>query len=478
MNYKIIANTIGWVLIVEAAALVLPLICAIVFAEPEYMIFIVCILICGILGAALTLPTIKNKTMFSKEGFVTVALSWIVMSIFGALPFVFSGAIPNFIDAVFETVSGFTTTGASILTDVEALPKSMLFWRSFTHFIGGMGVLVFLVAILPLSGGSNLHLIKAESPGPSVSKLVPKIKSTAKILYTIYIFLTFLEIVLLHIGGLDMFSSLTLSFGTAGTGGFGVLNSSIGSYSPYIQNVITVFMILFGIDFSLYYMLLLGKFRSVLRSEELRAYLGIILFAIIAVTVNIRPIFNTLAEAIRHASFQTASIMTTTGYSTQDFDAWPALSQTIFVTLMFIGASAGSTGGGVKVSRVLIFVKSIFKEIRIAAHPKSTHKVTMNGRPVEHTVVRAVNVFMAAYIMIFVVSILIVSRDGMDYTTNFTSVAATINNIGPGLAKVGPTQNFSLFSPLSKIVLSLDMLIGRLEIFPLLVLFSPSSWRK
>ena len=400
------------------------------------------------------------------------------MSVFGALPFVLSGAIPNFIDALFETVSGFTTTGASILSDVEVLPKSILFWRSFTHFIGGMGVLVFLVAILPLSGSNNLYLIKAESPGPSVSKLVPKIKSTAKILYMIYIFLTLVEILLLHMGGLDMFSSLTLSFGTAGTGGFGVLNSSIGSYSPYIQNVITVFMILFGIDFSLYYMLLLGKFRSVLRSEELRAYLGIILFSIIALTINIRPVFNTLSEAIRHASFQTAALMTTTGYSTYDFDKWSAFSQTVLVTLMFIGASAGSTGGGIKVSRILIFVKSIFKEIKIAAHPKSTHKVTMNGRPVEHTVIRAVNVYMAAYIVIYVVSILIISLDGMDYTTNFTSVVATLNNIGPGLAKVGPTQNFGIFSPISKIVLSMDMLIGRLEIFPILVLLSPGAWRK
>ena len=478
MNYKIITNTIGWVLNVEAAALILPLICAIVYGEPEYITFIICILICGVLGAALTFPSIKNRTMFSKEGFITVALSWIVMSIFGALPFVFSGAIPNFIDAVFETVSGFTTTGASILTDVESLPKSILFWRSFTHFIGGMGVLVFLVAILPLSGGNNLYLIKAESPGPSVSKLVPKIKSTAKILYLIYIFLTLLEVVLLYLGGLDMFSSLTLSFGTAGTGGFGVLNTSIGSYSPYIQNVITVFMILFGIDFSVYYMLLLGKFRSVLRSEELRAYLGIILFSIIVLTINIYPHFKTLSETVRHASFQTAALMTTTGYSTYDFDIWPEFSKTVLVTLMFIGASAGSTGGGIKVSRIMIFVKSIFKEIKIAAHPKSTHKVTMNGRPVEHTVIRAVNVYMAAYIVIYVVSILIVSLDGMDYTTNFTSVVATLNNIGPGLAKVGPTQNFSIFSPLSKIILSMDMLIGRLEIFPILVLFSPSAWRK
>ena len=478
MNYKIVINTIGWVLIVEAAVLILPLICALVFSEPQALTFVICILICGVLGSAMTLPTIKDKTMFSKEGLVIVALSWIVMSIFGALPFVISGAIPNFVDAFFETVSGFTTTGASILTDVEALPKSILFWRSFTHFIGGMGVLVFMVAILPLSGGNNLYLIKAESPGPSVSKLVPKVKSTAKILYLMYIFLTVVEIILLYAGGLDMFSALTISFGTAGTGGFAVLNSGLADYSPYIQGVVTVFMILFGIDFSLYYMLLLRKFRSVLRSEELRAYLGIIFLSILLITLNIHHSFSTMHEAFHHAAFQTASIMTTTGFSTKNFNDWPEFSKALLVVLMFIGASAGSTGGGIKVSRVTILIKSIFKEIRIATHPKLMRKVTMNGRPVEHTVIRAINVFIAAYIAIFVISFLIVSIDGPDYTTNFTAVAATINNIGPGLEAVGPTRNFSLFSPLSKIVLSIDMLVGRLEIFPILALFSPSSWRK
>ena len=478
MNYKVIIHTLGWVLIVEAVALVLPLICAIAFSEPYIPTFLICIVICAVLGGLCVIPKVKDNTMFSKEGFIIVALSWIVMSVFGALPFLISKCIPNFIDALFETVSGFTTTGASILSDVEALPKCMLFWRSFTHFIGGMGVLVFLVAVLPLSGGNNLYLIKAESPGPSVSKLVPKVKTTAKILYIMYSVLTAIEAIFLYAGGLDVFSALTLSFGTAGTGGFGILNSGISGYSPYVQNVITVFMILFGIDFSLYYMLLLGKIRSALRSEELKAYLGIVFLAIALITVNIRPLYDTVAETVRYSAFQVAALITTTGYSTADFDIWPEFSKTLLVTLMFIGACAGSTGGGIKVSRIMIFVKSIFKEIKIAAHPKSTHKVTMNGRPVEHTVIRAVNVYMAAYIVIYVVSILIISLDGMDYTTNFTSVVATLNNIGPGLAKVGPTQNFGFFSPLSKIVLSLDMLIGRLEIFPILVFFSPSAWRK
>lgn len=478
MNYKVIIHTLGWALIVEAAAMVLPLICAIVFAEPYVATFVICILLCGILGGICVLPRLRDKTMYSKEGFVIVALSWLFISIFGALPFVISKSIPNFVDAFFETVSGFTTTGASILTDVEAMPKCMLFWRSFTHFIGGMGVLVFLVAILPLSDGNNLYLIKAESPGPSVSKLVPKVRTTAKILYIMYSVLTLIEAVLLYAGGLDVFTALTLSFGTAGTGGFGVLNSGIAGYSPYIQKVITVFMIMFGVDFSIYYLILLGKIRSAFRSEELRAYLGIIFFAIVLVTINIRPLYTSVAETVRYSAFQVASLMTTTGYSTANFDAWPEFSKTLLVTLMFIGASAGSTGGGIKVSRSIIFIKSIFKEIKIAAHPKSAHKVTMNGRPVEHTVVRAVNVYMAAYIVICVVSLLIISLDNLDYTTNFTAVVATINNIGPGLSKVGPTQNFSLFSAFSKLVLSFDMLVGRLEIFPILVLLSPGAWRK
>jgi len=478
MNHKIIANTLGWVLILEAIGFLLPLSCAIIYSEPQVNNFLFCMLLCLVCGLIMVIPTSKSKTMFSKEGFVTVALSWIVMSIFGALPFVISGAIPNFIDAFFETVSGFTTTGASILSDVEALPKSMLFWRSFTHWVGGMGVLVFLVAILPLAGGNNLHLLKAESPGPSVSKLVPKVKSTAKILYIMYFALTVIEIILLCIGGLSWFESFTLSFGTAGTGGFAVRNSGLADYSPYIQNTITVFMILFGVDFSLYYMLLLGKFKSILKSEELRVYLGIILISGIVMTVNCLSLFDGISTTIRHVMFQIASVMTTTGYSTTDFDKWPELSKTIMVTLMFCGAMAGSTGGGIKVSRITIFLKSIISELKIVAHPKSTHKVFFNARPVEESVKRGINVYMAAYIVIFVVSLLIISIDNMDYTTNFTSIVATLNNIGPGLAKVGPTQNFGAFSMLSKIILSFDMLIGRLEIFPILVLFAPSTWRK
>lgn len=478
MNYKIVFHTLGWVLNIEAAALLLPMICAALYGEPYIPVYAVCIAVCLLLGMLLTVRAPKNKEMYAKEGYVTVALSWIVLSIFGAMPFFISGFIPNFIDAVFETASGFTTTGASILTDVEALPKSLLFWRSFTHWLGGMGVLVFLVAIIPLSGGSNMFLIKAESPGPSVSKLVPKVRSTAKILYLMYLGMTVIEIVLLFAGGLDIFSALTLSFGTAGTGGFAIKNSGCADYSPYVQNVITVFMILFGIDFSLYYMLLLRKFRSFVRSDELRAYICVIIASALIIAFNIRGIFPHVADALREAFFQVASMITTTGYSTSDFDAWPELSKTVLVGLMFAGACAGSTGGGIKFSRLIILVKSIVKEIKIAAHPKRTHQITMNGRPVDHTVVRAINVYMAAYWAIFAASVLIISIDNFDFTTNFTAVLAAFNNIGPGLAKVGPAQNFSIYSNFSKVILTADMLIGRLEIFPILVLFSPYTWRK
>ncbi len=478
MNYRIIRYTLGWVIGFEGVCMILPLICAAIYGEPHIFMFAVCVAVGIALGGLLICRPPKSKSMYAKEGFAIVALSWIIMSIFGAIPFKASGYIPSFTDALFETVSGFTTTGASILSDVEVLPKCLLFWRSFTHWIGGMGILVFLVAILPLAGGSNLHLIKAESPGPSVSKLVPKVKSTAKILYGMYILLTIIEIILLLVGDMDMFDALTISFGTAGTGGFGTKNSSIADYSPYIQVVVGIFMMLFGIDFSLYYLLLLRKFRDVFHSEELRAYIGIIATSTVIICINCLGIFDNAIESLRQAFFQVSSIITTTGYSTADFDKWPELSKTILVIIMFIGACAGSTGGGIKVSRILILFKSIFKEIKIAAHPQRTYKIAMNGRTVNHETVRAINVFMGAYIAIFAASLLVISLDNMDFTTNFTAVAATINNIGPGLAKVGPTCNFGEFSMLSKWVLTFDMLAGRLEILPILVLFSQHTWRK
>ena len=396
----------------------------------------------------------------------------------GALPFVISGSIPHPVDALFETVSGFTTTGSSILSDVEALPKCMLFWRSFTHWVGGMGVLVFMLTILPMSGGYHMNLMRAESPGPSVGALVPTVKSTAKILYGIYICLSLLELLLLLVGKMPMFDALTLTFGTAGTGGFGIKNDSIGSYTTYQQTVITIFMILFGVNFNVYFLFLLKKIRQGLKNEELRAYLGIILGAILLITVNIAGKFGNPFLAFHHAAFQVGSIITTTGYSTVDFNTWPTFSKTVLVLLMFIGASAGSTGGGIKVSRIVILAKSVKKELKQYLHPHSISKIKMDGKPVEHEVVRSINVFLIAYLLIYAVSILIVSLDNFDFTTTFTSVAATINNIGPGLDLVGPAANFGILSVPSKLVLIFDMLAGRLEIFPLLLLFVPDTWRK
>ncbi len=479
MNYKMIIYTLGWVLKIEAATMLIPFICALCYQEiPEIYVWLGCIALCMIIGSLLTIKQPKNKTMYAREGFVSVSLSWIFMSLFGALPFIFSGHIQNFADAFFEIVSGFTTTGASILTNVEALPKSLIMWRSFSHWIGGMGVLVFLMAIVPLSGGGNVHLLKAESPGPSVSKLVPKLKSTAMILYAIYIVLTLIQIILLLFGGLDLFSSLTLSFGTAGTGGFSILNSGAATYSPYVQYIITIFMILFGIDFSLYYALLLREAKSILKSSELKGYLGIIAMSILLIFVNTRWMFETTEEAFRHIAFTVGSIITTTGYATTDFNLWPEFSKVILVILMFVGACAGSTGGGIKVSRILILLKNIGKEVRTSVHPRTTLKLKMNGRIIPHETVSGVNVYMAAYIMIFFGAFLLISLDNFDFTTNFTAIAATLNNIGPGLNMVGPMGNFSKFSSFSKIIMSICMLIGRLEIFPMLLLFSPHTWTK
>ena len=478
MNYKMIFYILGWVLNIEAAAMLLPIICSIIYGDSGFMALTISLLICLFIGVPLTFQTPKNKTMYAKEGFITVALSWMTLSIFGSFPFLISGYIPNFVDALFETVSGFSTTGASILTDVEALPNSLLFWRSFTHWLGGMGVLVFLVSILPLSGGHNLHLIRAESTGPAVSKLVPRVKTTAGILYTIYLCMTLLEAIFLLCGGMSLFEALTTAFGTAGTGGFGIKNSSIAGYSPYIQYVITVFMILFGVNFSLYYLLLCGKIKSVLKSEELRTYFGIIIFAILIITFNCRHLFSDIGELIRHSAFQVGSIITTTGFVSNDFDKWPELSKSLLVMLMFIGACAGSTGGGIKVSRIIVLLKSIVKEIKIAAQPRLTRKITVDSRLVEHETVRSINVFIVSYLTILIISVLLISVDNFDFTTNVTAVISAINNIGPGLGGVGPTMNFSEFSAFSKIVLSLNMLIGRLEIFPMLILFSPTTWKK
>lgn len=478
MNFSIVFHIIGWVLNFEAACMSFSLICALICGEPTAITFAICMLICLAAGIPLTVKKPKDDRMYAKEGYAAVALCWIAMSVFGSLPFIISGAMPNFFDAFFETASGFSTTGASVLSDVEVLPKSILFWRSFTHWMGGMGVLVLVVALLPLCGGSNMYLIKAESPGPSVSKLVPKVKSTALILYSIYVSLTFAEVILLLIGKMSLFEALTLSFGTAGTGGFGIVNSSIADYSPYVQWVITVFMLIFGVDFSVYYLLLVKRAKGALRSDELRTYIGIVITATVLICVNCRNVFDNIPDLVRASAFQVASIITTTGYSTANFDLWPEFSKAIIVFLMLSGACAGSTGGGIKVSRIVILVKSIIKEIKLAAHPRSTLKITMNGKTVEHEVLRSVNVFIMAYLVTLITSVLILSIDGHGFTTNVTAVIAALNNIGPGLSEVGPARNFGFFSNLSKFVLSFDMLAGRLEIIPMLVLFSPYSWKK
>lgn len=479
MNYAMIRYIIGWILNFEAAFMSPSFVVGLIYREKSAWAIFATMLLCLVIGVPMVLlKRPKQAVFYAKDGFVSVGLSWVVLSVMGALPFVISGSIPHPVDALFETVSGFTTTGSSILSDVEALPKCMLFWRSFTHWVGGMGVLVFMLTILPMSGGYHMNLMRAESPGPSVERFVPTVKSTAKILYGIYICLSLLELLLLLVGKMPMFDALTLTFGTAGTGGFGIKNDSIGSYTTYQQTVITIFMILFGVNFNVYFLFLLKKIRQGLKNEELRAYLGIILGAIILITVNIAGKFGNPFLAFHHAAFQVGSIITTTGYSTVDFNTWPTFSKTVLVLLMLIGASAGSTGGGIKVSRIVILAKSVKKELKQYLHPHSISKIKMDGKPVEHEVVRSINVFLIAYLLIYAVSMLIVSLDNFDFTTTFTSVAATINNIGPGLDLVGPAANFGILSVPSKLVLIFDMLAGRLEIFPLLLLFVPDTWRK
>ena len=478
MNYSMIFFILGWIFNIEAAFMVLPGITAIIYQEKNGLAFLATMVLCLVIGIPLTRKKPDNKVFHAKEGAVTVALSWIVLSMAGAFPFVISGSIPHPVDAMFETVSGFTTTGASILSDVEALSHCMLLWRSFTHWIGGMGVLVFILCLLPLTGGYHMNLMKAESPGPSVSKLVPKVQTTAKILYTIYLMLTVAQVIFLLIGRMPFFDAICLTFGTAGTGGFGVRNDSIASYSTYNQVVITVFMILFGVNFNVYYLLLTKKVMQAARSEEVRYYLGIIAAAIIAIAINTRGMFTSFGRAFQQAAFQVGSIITTTGYATTDFNVWPVFSKTILVMLMFVGACAGSTGGGIKVSRLMILCKSARKELQLYLHPNAVKKIKMDDKPIPHEVVRATNMFLFVYILIFSISLLIVSLDNFDLVSNFTAITATLNNIGPGLGAVGPTGNFGCYSYVSKIVMIFDMLAGRLEVFPLLLLFKRDTWRK
>ena len=478
MNYRVISYILGWVLAIEGLFLAVSAAVGGMYGERAALSFLYAALICAALGLPAILKKPRRMAFFMKEGFVTVALCWIVLSIFGALPFVFSGEIPRFTDALFETVSGFTTTGASVVPDVEVLSHCTLFWRSFTHWIGGMGVLVFLLAILPLAGGSQMYLMQAESPGPSVGKLVPKTRHTALILYALYILLSIVEFILLLGGGMTVFDAVTTTFGTAGTGGFGIRNSSIADFSPYVQWVVAVFMMLFGINFNLYFLVLIGRGRQALKSEELRTYLGIIAAATLLIVLNTRAAGVRHGETVRHAFFQVSSIITTTGFATCDFDLWPSLSKCVLVLLMLVGACAGSTGGGIKVSRFLILGKTLAKELKTALHPQVVAPARMDGKLLNHETIRTTNVFVAAYIFIFAASFFLISLNGFDMVTNFTAVAATLNNIGPGLEMAGPMQNFGCFAEPAKLVLIFDMLAGRLEIFPMLVLFMPDTWRR
>lgn len=478
MNYSIVLYILGCVLKFESAFLVLPALVGLIYREHASVSYLAVAVLCLILGVLLTHKKPRSTNLYTREGFVAVALSWIIMSIFGAIPFVLTGDIPFYVDALFETISGFTTTGSSILTDVESISKASLFWRSFSHWIGGMGVFVFIMAILPMMGGSTMNLMKAESPGPSVSKLVPHVKDTAKILYGIYIAITICEATILRALGMPLFDSLTTTFGTVGTGGFGIRNDSIAGYSPAIQITITVFMILSGINYTAYFYILTGKIKELFKIEEVRWYLAIIFGSVAVITWNVRSLYPTFSETLRHAFFQVGSIITTTGYATTDFDLWPALSKTLLVTLMFIGACAGSTSGGIKVSRILILLKTIRKELSLIIHPRQVKKIRMDGHPVDHETLRSANVFLVVYFVLLLTSMLLISVDEFDFSTNFTSVVTVLNNIGPGLNLVGPTHNFSIFSPFSKFVLMFDMLAGRLELFPMMILLMPSTWKR
>ncbi len=481
MNYKVMGRFISQILFVEAVFMIPALLISIYDRDWRAVIglwgtILIILLVSVILF--LVCRTAK-KRFFAKEGLTCVGLSWIVLSMLGCLPFYISGEIPSYVDALFETVSGFTTTGASILTDVEAMSRGLLYWRSFSHWLGGMGVLVFILAIVPADGRSNrftMHLLRAESPGPNVGKLAPRMRDTAKILYFLYVGLTVLDVIFLLIGRMSVFEAVCTAFGTAGTGGFGVKNTSMAGYSPYIQNVCTVFMLLFGVNFSCYYLLLLKKFKAVFKDGELRLYLGLVAASIIMITANISNMFGSVREAFHHAAFTVSSIITTTGFATENFDMWPTFSKSLLLLLMMVGACAGSTGGGLKCGRLLILMRSVRRNIRQTLNPRKVEVIRNSGNVVDERIVSGVNGYFAAYILIILVSFLLVSIDGQSIVTGFSGVIACFNNIGPGLDMVGPASNYAMFGMFSKIVLIVDMLAGRLEIFPILILLSRSTW--
>lgn len=479
MNYRMIARLMGYIILIMSAFMLPALLVAVIYGEHSGWYFLQTILASGFLGFLLTRIPVSNRSMYAKEGFVITALAWIVISMIGAVPFCLSGQIPDYLDAVFETASGFTTTGSSILPNVEILDHCMLFWRSLTHWIGGMGILVFMLALVNIGGGQSNHLLRAESPGPTVGKVMPNMRKSAATLYGIYVAMTALLVILLLLGGMSLFDSLCHAFGTAGTGGFGVKAASVGYYdSRYLQTVIAVFMVLFGVNFNFYFFMLMRKFRTAVRNTEVWTYFAIIAVCTLAIAANILPLFPSFRDALHHAFFSVSSVITTTGFATVDFNLWPELSRLILVMLMVIGACAGSTGGGFKVSRVLIIAKAAIYEVRKLLHPRTVKVLTLDGKQVPQETIRGVYGYLAVYVAVTMVSVLLVSLDNHDLVTTFTAVEATLNNIGPGLAMVGPTGNFAFFSPLSKIVLTLDMLFGRLELFPMLILLMPSTWKK
>lgn len=483
MNYKMVGRFMFLIIITEAIFMVPAWLISLVSGEDAsasaFAITIVGAMVVGLLG--LMWCRKAERHFYAREGLVSAGLGWIVMSLVGCIPFMLSGEIPTFIDAFFETVSGFTTTGASILTDVEAMSKGMLYWRSFTHWLGGMGVMVFLLAVVPASSkgsGFTMHLLRAESPGPNVGKLVPRMRQTATILYMLYVALTFLCFIFLLIGKMDPFEAICTAYGTAGTGGFGVKNDSLAGYSVYIQNVCTVFMLLFGVNFTCYYLLLLGRVRDVLKDEELRLYLGLIISSVVLISINTRHMFNSLGQTVQQVAFQVATIITTTGYATTDFDLWPTFSKAIIIILMFCGASAGSTGGGFKCGRVLLLFKNLRRNMQKTLNPQKVLVVRNNGQMVSEKVLDNLNTYLIAYVLITIFSLLLLCLDGKSLTTTMTAVIACFNNIGPGLDGVGPTCNYHLFSGMSKVILIFDMLAGRLEIFPIMVLLSKNTWKK
>lgn len=478
MNLSIIRKIIGYVLILEAVLLLAPPIAALIYNESEGYAYIITASICMIIGGLLAIKKPKTTVFYLKEGCVATALSWIVLSVFGSIPFLITGEIPHFIDAVFETASGFSTTGSTIIDNVEEISHASLMWRSLTHWIGGMGVLVFIMAVVPLSGGSNINLMRAESPGPSVGKLVPKMKVTARLLYIIYIVFTLLEFIFLAIGKMPIFDAFCTAVGTAGTGGFGVKNDSLASYTPYVQWVVTVFMAMFGINFNLYYFLIHRQFKKAFAIEEVRYYIGMIVIGTAVVAFTTRHITPSVSTNVRTAAFQVASLTTSTGFTTTNYDIFPSFAKTLFLLFMTIGACSGSTGGGTKISRWVIMGKAFVREIHSYLHPKSVRKLKMDGNQLDNNIIRSTSIYFFAFSSIFIVSLLLVSIEGKDFLTNFSSVLATINNIGPGMSMAGPSESFSEFSNLSKCVFIFDMLAGRLELFPVLMFFTPNVWKR